>query len=98
MEREDDFNVWQNMFKYDSLRTFADIAMRLVSVGTSESDVEKLISVHRYIVHNSMTNIRPDVLLARLRIHACAQTIEETWKLQNYAKNEEMELEVESDY
>ena len=98
MEREDDFHVWQNIFKYDSLRTFADIALRLVTVGTSESDVERLISVHRYIVHDKMTNISPDVLLAKLRIHARAQIEEESWKFQNYTRNEGMELETESDY
>lgn len=63
LNRENDFLVWQNLFKHDDIRTISLIAIILISIGTSESDVERLISLHRYIVHDRMTNIGPDVLL-----------------------------------
>lgn len=72
LNRENDFLVWQNLYKHDDIRTISLIALILISIGTSESDVERLISLHRYIVHDRMTNISPDVLLARLRMRAKA--------------------------
>ena len=65
-----DCEMWLHLSKYDCMRRFSDVALRLLAISTSESDVERLISVHRYIVHDRMTNLSPDVLLARLRIRA----------------------------
>ena len=42
----------------------------MTALGSGESDVERLLSVHRQLVGRRMTNISPEVLLARLRIHA----------------------------
>lgn len=72
MNKENDFLVWQNFFKYDHLRFISSIALRLISLGTSESDVERLISIHRFLVHDRMSNLSSDVLLARLRMRANA--------------------------
>ena len=76
MERKDDFQVWQNMFKHDMLHPLSEIALRLVSVGTSESNVERLISAHRFIVHDRMTNIGTDTLISRLRMRAYSHSLD----------------------
>ena len=72
MNQSTDFLVWQNIYKHDDLRTISLVALMLLSIGTSESDVERLISMHRYIIHDRMTNLSPEVLLARLRLRAKA--------------------------
>ena len=74
MNLENDFIIWQNFYKHDRLRTLSLVALRLLSIGTSESNVERLISIHRYLIHDRMTNISPEVLLARLRMRAKAIT------------------------
>ena len=66
----DDFSMWNNLGKYDRVRELVPVALRLISVGTSESDVERLISVHRFIVRDRMTAVSSKVLLARLQLHA----------------------------
>ena len=50
------------------------LAFRLISVATSEADVERLISWHRFLVHDRMSRLAPDTLLARLRMKAKALT------------------------
>ena len=44
------------------------IALRLISIGTSESDVERVNSMHKYIVRDRMTHIKGETILARLRL------------------------------
>ena len=63
-----DIAVWQHAFKCDELQEFAIIAMKLITVAVGESDVERLFSRQRRLIGMTMTNIGPDVLLARLRI------------------------------
>ena len=46
----------------------ARVALWLLSLGTGESDVERLISRHRKIVGLSASNMSSEVLLARLRV------------------------------
>ena len=61
-----DFRLWQEAYTYDNLRVFARLCLRLRSIGTGESDVERLVSAHRRIVGTSATNMSTDILLARL--------------------------------
>ena len=61
-----DFRLWQEAYTYDNLRVFARLCLRLRSIGTGESDVERLFSAHRRIVGTSATNMSTDILLARL--------------------------------
>ena len=68
LERRSEFDMWVHLSKYDYIRPLARAAVRLVCVGTSESSVERLISTHRYLVHDRMTNLSPQVLLARLQL------------------------------
>lgn len=72
MNKPNDFVMWQNFFKHDDLKFISLIALRLLSISTSESDVERLISAHRFLVHDRMSNLSTDVLLARLRLRANA--------------------------
>lgn len=69
-----DFEMWNNLGKYELSKSMTPVALRLISLATSESDVERVISVHRYIVHERMTRISSKVLLARLRLHAMRLT------------------------
>ena len=68
VKAEDDFQLWQQAYKFSHLRDMARVALRLLSLATGESDVERLISRHRKIVGLSASNMSSDVLLARLRI------------------------------
>ena len=72
LDRESEYEMWTNLLKYDDLRPLARTAVRLISVGASESNVERLISSHRYLVHDRMTNLSPEVLLCRLQLQARA--------------------------
>ena len=70
LEWDSEYDMWANFCKYDELRPLALAALRLVSVGASEASVERLISAHRYLVHDRMTKLSAKVLLARLRLRA----------------------------
>ena len=72
LDRDSEYDMWTNMMKYDDVRPLARAAVRLISAASSESSVERLISIHRYLVHDRMTNLGSEVLLARLRLHARA--------------------------
>ena len=50
------------------MRAIATVALRIISIGTSESDVERVNSMHKYIARDRMTNISANVILARLRL------------------------------
>ena len=65
---DDDRVLWQNLGKFDEMRAIATVALRIISIGTSESDVERVISMHKYIARDGMTNISANVILARLRL------------------------------
>ena len=60
-----------------------DVTKRLVSVGTSESDVERINSMHKFLVHERMTNISPENLLARLRMRALSHSTRATERSQD---------------
>ena len=62
--------MWKHLSLITKYKQIAELAMRSLSIGTSESCVERLISMHRYLVHDRMTNVSPEVLLARLRLRA----------------------------
>jgi hypothetical protein len=36
--------IWRNAHQYDDWRDFADLAMRIVILGTSEADVERIMN------------------------------------------------------
>ena len=72
LNEDDDFDMWREAHKFDELRSIPQVDERLVSVGTSESDVERLNSMHRFIVHDRMTNISAENILARLRMRSLA--------------------------
>ena len=74
LNRESDYEMWRQMTKFDSIKPLACVAFRLITISTSEADVERLISAHRYLTHDRMTNLQPDTLLARLRMRARALT------------------------
>lgn len=87
--QSNDFLMWQEFSKHDRIRILSLVALRLLSIGTSESDVERLISMHRFLVHDRMSNLSSDVLLARLRMRAKAITDNSSQGLQknNYLLN-----------
>lgn len=96
MNLENDYYVWQNLSKHDQLRTFSITALKLISIGTSESDVERLISMHRYIVHDRMSNMSDKVLLARLRMRVKA--ISDNCTKKKMIKQEKLNYSSFSDY
>ena len=74
LDRASDYDMWRNFAKFDRMKPLCDVALRLITVGTSEADVERLISAHRFLVHDRMTRLGADTLLARLRLRAKAIT------------------------
>lgn len=64
---ESDLEMWQEIHKrYHYLSALALAAIWLISVATSESDVERFNSMHKFLVHDRMTKISIKNLLARL--------------------------------
>lgn len=72
--QESDYEMWRQMTKFDRMKPLACVAFRLMTISTSEADVERLISAHRYLTHDRMTSLQADTLLARLRMRARALT------------------------
>ena len=46
------------------MKRLCDVALRLITVGTSDADDERLISAHKFLGHDRMTKIGADTLLA----------------------------------
>lgn len=61
-------DLWRAAHSYNDWKNFSTVAVRYVSCGTSEAEVERLISTHKRIINGCMTNIGFDTLEARLRL------------------------------
>jgi hypothetical protein len=59
-------SIWRNAHQYDAWRDFSEIALRIVTLGTSEADVERIISIHRDIA--SLKGTRYSHLTIRNRL------------------------------
>jgi hypothetical protein len=60
--------IWRNAHLYDGWRDFSEVAMRIVTLGTSEADVERLISVHRDIASLKSTRYSHSTIRNRLQL------------------------------
>jgi hypothetical protein len=60
--------IWRNAHQYDDWRDFAELAMRIVTLGTSEADVERIIRIHRDIASLKGTQYAHQTLRNRLQL------------------------------
>jgi hypothetical protein len=60
--------IWWNANQYDDWRDFAELAMRIVTIGTSEADVERIISIHRDIASHKGTQYSHRTFRNRLQL------------------------------
>jgi hypothetical protein len=58
--------LWRTAHAYREWKSFAVLALRLVSAGTSESDAERILSIAKYISSHSGTRYNLETLRARL--------------------------------
>lgn len=61
--------IWRRAHSYKSWIDFSTVALRYVTCGTSEAEIERLISIHKRIVGGCMTNLGYETLEARLRLN-----------------------------
>ena len=64
LHRQNEYEMWRHFAKYDKMKRLCDVALRLITVGTSDADDERLISAHKFLGHDRMTKIGADTLLA----------------------------------
>ena len=60
-------NLWRSAHKYEEWSELATIALRFVTVGTSEADVERILSVQKNIMGDHMVNAGTKMMFARLQ-------------------------------
>jgi hypothetical protein len=60
--------IWRNAHIYDAWREFSEVALRVVTLGTSEADVERIISVHRDIASLKSTRYSHATIRSRLQL------------------------------
>jgi hypothetical protein len=60
--------IWRNAHLYGAWREFSEVAIRIVTLGTSEADVERLISVHRDIASLKSTRYSHSTIRNRLQL------------------------------
>jgi hypothetical protein len=60
--------IWRHAHQSDNWRNFAESAMRIVTLGTSEADVERMISTHRDVASLKGTRYSHRTLRSRLQL------------------------------
>lgn len=65
----DSNRIWRRAHTYKEWKTFSEISIIYSSLGTSEAEIERLISLHRVIVGDRSTNIGNETLQACLRLY-----------------------------
>jgi hypothetical protein len=60
--------IWRQALMFDDWNMFAQIALRFVTLGTSEAGVERLISAHRDIASLKGTRFHADTIRDRLQL------------------------------
>jgi hypothetical protein len=60
--------IWRHAHQSDRRRDFSEIAMRIVTLGTSEADVERMISTHRDVASLQGTRYSHRTLRSRLQL------------------------------
>jgi hypothetical protein len=67
-------SIWRRAHLSEDWMKFTDLALRLISIGTSEADCERSLSIQRDIAGAHATQYKAPSLTARLRIHASGRT------------------------
>lgn len=65
--RESVNSMWRIAHRYEKWSTFADLALRLISCGTSEADAERVLSMQKNIASLHGTRFGISTMEARLR-------------------------------
>ena len=63
----DENTIWRRLHCYDEWSQFSEIALRFISIGCSESDVERSLSLQKEVLNMHTYNIGSDTLEARMR-------------------------------
>ena len=74
--------LWKRIVSIDDWKTFATLVLRIVSIGTSESNCERLISKQKHTTGDYGTNYGCKTMQARLGIKTAKNLIE----MVNYEK------------
>ena len=74
--------LWKRIVSIDDWKTFATLVLRIVSIGTSESNCERLISKQKHTTGDYCTNYGCKTMQARLGIKTARNLIE----MVNYEK------------
>ena len=74
--------LWKRIVSIDDWKTFATLVLRIVSIGTSESNCERLISKQKHTTGDYGTNYGCKTMQARLGIKTARNLIE----MVNYEK------------
>ena len=60
-------DLWRKAHMFSQWREFSDLAIRFISIGTSEADVERSFSLQKSIANLYTYNINPETMESRLR-------------------------------
>jgi hypothetical protein len=65
--------IWRHAHQYDEWRDFSELAIRIITLGTSEADAERIISVHRDLASLKGTRYSHRTLQSRLQLRISRQ-------------------------
>ena len=65
---DDPVHLWRSIRTYEVWEKIGNLGLRIVSIGTSESNCERFISKQRYIAGDHGTNYSIQTMEARLRV------------------------------
>jgi hypothetical protein len=68
--------MWRQAHKCAGWSTFSNFALRFITIGTSEAEVERLISVQRDIAALKSVRVTPKMAMARLQMRLSRQRSE----------------------
>jgi hypothetical protein len=72
--REDRNQIWRTAHRFEEWSSFSEMAVRLVTCGTSEADAERILSMQRNIAGLHGTRFGLSSMEARLREWASRPT------------------------
>lgn len=67
--------MWREMVRYtENIMDFAKLALHFITMGVSEADAERIISIQKDVMGRKSTKMGTEVLTARLRMHTSKQS------------------------
>ena len=66
---------WRYLLSHSKYEEYANICLRIASIGLTEAEVERMFSLHKSMLSQNVTNLGTETLHNRCILHICNEDI-----------------------